>query len=76
MTFLIIQVIFPTKQPEILPFLTIIEFDRQMKKNVLVGAHKKFERVQHIQKYISDIYSIMSKVLKFTLVVTSLIKSN
>ena len=40
---------FPTKQPEISSFLTIIEFDRQMKKNVLVGAHKKFERVQHTE---------------------------
>ena len=32
MTFLMTQVIFPVKQPEILPFLTIIQFYRKIEE--------------------------------------------
>ena len=48
------QVVFPINEFEILPFFYINSFigKFKQKKNVLAGAYKKFERVQHTEIYL------------------------
>ena len=46
------SLIFPVDESKISPFLTVIVFVGRLKKNVLAGVHKKFERAQHTEIYL------------------------
>ena len=46
------QVVFAKNKSEISPFLRIIVLLGNLNKNVLTGAHKKSERVQHTEIYL------------------------
>ena len=46
------QVVFAKNESEISLLLTIIVLQENLHKNVLAGAHKKSERVQHTELYL------------------------
>ena len=46
------QVVFAKNESEISTFLTIIVLWGNLNKNVLAGAHKRSERIQHTEIYL------------------------
>ena len=52
-------VILPTNESEIWLFLTTVILFENLRKNVLLVAHKKFEHIQH-----TEIYLLILKIYK------------
>ena len=63
--------IFPRNKSEISPFLSIMEFYRKFRKNVLAGAHKKFYRIQHPEIYLLDLKVQFKHKMKLPLDIVS-----